>query len=75
MLRALRADQRSRICRALSCLAEDPYRPRPGCDIQVLKGLDGVRAVRIGGFRAAYEVESRQVTVRLIAHRKNVYDF
>lgn len=56
-------------------LEEDPYRPRPGCDIRILKGHPRIRAVRVGEYRGIYEVVEAERTVWFtrFGHRRNIY--
>ncbi len=56
-------------------LEEDPYRPRPGCDIRLIKGHPRVRAVRVGEYRGLYEVveEDRIVWFTKFGHRRSFY--
>ena len=53
----LHVDLRGRFYVAFQALAEDPYRPRSGCDIRKLSGKDEVWAVRVGGFRGVYAID------------------
>lgn len=55
-------------------MMELQYDPRPaGC--KKLKGREAYR-IRIGDYRAIYEIEDNQliITVITIGHRKNVYE-
>lgn len=70
VLQKLPADQQDRVLTALEGLAEVP---RPdGC--RKLSGRDAWR-VRVGDYRIIYEVadDSHQVTIVVIAHRKDAY--
>ena len=70
VLEKLSADQQDRVLAVLESLAEVP---RPdGC--RKLSGRDAWR-VRVGDYRVIYEVadDTRQVTVVVIAHRKDAY--
>jgi mRNA-degrading endonuclease RelE of RelBE toxin-antitoxin system len=75
-LRDLPVDVVDRIKRALSKLAEDPYRPRPKVDIKRLKGpkRDYFR-LRIGDHRAIYVVDGRHVLVAKILPRSKAYEW
>ena len=44
-------------------LEDDPYRPRPGCDIRLVKGHPHVRAIRVRDYRGIYEVVEGQKAV------------
>jgi len=56
-------------------LEEDPYRPRPGCDIRVVQGRPRVKAVRVGEYRGLYEIieEDKSVWFTKFEHRRSVY--
>jgi mRNA interferase RelE/StbE len=60
-----------RVVSALNKLAADP-RP-PGC--KKLKGREAWR-IRVGDYRAIYEIEDAKLIVRVISvgHRKDVYE-
>jgi len=64
-----------RFAEAFSLLEEDPYRPRPGCDIRIVKGHPGVKAIRVGSYRGIYEVRDGEKEVRFtkFGHRGSVY--
>lgn len=64
---------RDRFYPVFEALEEDPYRPRPGCDIRVLKGHPGIRAVRVGQYRGIYEVAGTEVWSTVFGHRRSVY--
>ena len=64
---------RARFYLVFEALEEDPYRPRPGCDIRMLQGHPGVRAVRVGHHRCIYEVAGFRVRFTKFAHRRAVY--
>ena len=61
-----------RFAKALEELAKDP-RPRPGLDVKPLRGMKGAWRVRIGSYRAIYELEEGQVRSTRLGHRSNVY--
>ena len=69
-LSRLHPESRERIMEAIDALADTP-RPR---DSRKLQGREGYR-IRVGSYRALYRVdeEQREVTVFLIAHRREVY--
>lgn len=56
-------------------LEVDPYRPRPGCDIRVVKGHPRLKAVRVGAYRGIYEVLEDEGEVRFskFGHRRSIY--
>jgi len=64
-----------RFAKVFQLLEEDPYRPRPGCDIRVVKGHSGVKAIRVGAYRGIYEVRDEEQEVRFtkFGHRGSVY--
>lgn len=61
-----------RFAKALEELAKDP-RPRPGLDVKPLRGMKGAWRLRIGSYRAIYELEEGQVRFTRIGHRSSVY--
>jgi mRNA-degrading endonuclease RelE of RelBE toxin-antitoxin system len=71
----LPADVIDRFAHVFAQLEEDPYRPRPGCDIRLLRGHPRVRAVRVGNYRGIYEVleEEKEVWFTKFGHRGSVY--
>ena len=71
-LHRLPANVVARIVPRLEGLASDP-RP-PGC--KKLKGGDNEWRIRIGDYRAVYEIDdaAKTVDVTRIAHRRDVYD-
>ncbi|HTD81437.1 MAG TPA: type II toxin-antitoxin system RelE/ParE family toxin [Thermoplasmata archaeon] len=56
-------------------IEDDPYRPRPGCDIRLVRGHPHVRAVRVGDCRGIYEVveEEKAVWFTKFGPRRSVY--
>ena len=60
---------------AFAMLEEDPYRPRPGCDIRVVKGHPRIKAVRVGEYRGLYEVVEQEKIVWFtkFGHRHSIY--
>lgn len=64
---------RKRFERAFEELSRNPYRSRPGCDIRRLQGAPGRLALRVGHYRAIFEVEGRTVRILACAHRSVVY--
>ncbi len=74
-LRDLPGDIVDRFAAVFLMLEQDPYRPRPGCDIRVLKGHPRVRAIRVGAYRGIYEVVEQEKTVWFtkFGHRGSVY--
>ena len=59
----------------VQAIEDDPYRPRPGCDIRLVKGHPHVRAVRVGDYRGIYEVveEEKAVWFTKFGPRRSVY--
>jgi len=74
-LLSLPKDVIERFRKVFEMLEEDPYRPRSGCDIRLVKGHPHVRAVRAGEYRGIYEVveEERAVWFTKFGHRRSVY--
>ena len=64
-----------RFRKTFEMLEEDPYRPRPGCDLRLLKGHPHVRAIRVGDYRGIYEVveDEKAVWFTKFGHRRSVY--
>ena len=62
----------TRFAAALVELAKDT-RPRPGLDVKPLRGMKGAWRLRIGSYRAIYELEEGQVRFTRFGHRSNVY--
>lgn len=71
-LARLPRDIQERFAKALEELAKDP-RPRPGLDVKPLRGMKGAWRLRIGPYRAIYEVEEGQVRFTRFGRRSNVY--
>lgn len=66
-------DIQERFIEAIRALGDNPH----GGDTKPLKGeLAGLRRLRVGDWRAAYQVDQqeRTVAVILIAHRREVYE-
>jgi mRNA-degrading endonuclease RelE of RelBE toxin-antitoxin system len=74
-LSALPENIRAGFYRAFELLEEDPFKPRPGCDIRFLSGGGGARAIRVGQYRGIYQVlmEQHEVRFTTFAHRRSVY--
>lgn len=71
-LARLPRDLQERSVKAIEALADDPY----AAGTEPLKGeLAGLRRLRVGDRRVAYQVdeEQRTVAIILIAHRHDVY--
>ncbi|HEX9709446.1 MAG TPA: hypothetical protein VGB42_05710 [Candidatus Thermoplasmatota archaeon] len=64
---------RARFFEVFDRLAEDPFRPRPGCDIRTLRGTKGARAVRVGPWRGVYVVIDGAILFTLFDLRKRAY--
>lgn len=65
-------DLQERVAALLRALAADPYLP----DTKALRGpLRGLRRLRLGEYRLAYEVDSSAGVLRVhaIAHRRHFY--
>ncbi|MBI4361993.1 MAG: type II toxin-antitoxin system RelE/ParE family toxin [Euryarchaeota archaeon] len=71
--RELPAHVRRRFLGVFSGLEKDPFRPRPGCDIRVMAGGTGGRAVRVGDYRGLYLVVDDEVRFMMFRHRKVAY--
>lgn len=60
-------------------LQNDPYKPRPGCDIDIIEasGYPPMRRQRIGKYRAEYFVDEEERTVYVtdiyLKRRDSVY--
>ena len=65
-----------RFAAVFEMLEEDPYRPRPGCDIRLVRGHPRLRAIRVGHYRGLYEVLEKEKAVWFtkFAHRRSVYE-
>lgn len=72
-LSRLQKHVRRRMYAAFEALEQDPFRPRPGADIRVLKGYEGVRAVRVGDYHAVCAVTGAEVFVTKVGRRSPVY--
>ncbi len=74
-LERLPKDVIRRFAEVFALLEEDPYRPRPGCDIRVVKGYPGIKAVRVGDYRGLYEVleDEDAVWFTKFGHRRSIY--
>ena len=70
---SLPEEVRKRFYRVFLELSVDPFRPRPGCDIRRLHGERGLRAVRVGDYRAIYRVVGSSVRLAYFAHRSVAY--
>lgn len=70
-LRKLPEDARRRIGRRIDALAGDP-RPH---GVRQLKGLPELYRVRIGEYRAIYQIQDRELLVLVVQvrHRREVY--
>lgn len=76
-LERIQRPHRDRIVAALRSLETDPFTPRPGADIKRLHGTRGrndLYRLRIGKFRAVYDVEGSEVLVTEIWERGHGYD-
>jgi len=65
-----------RFAAVFKMLEENPYRPRPGCDIRLVKGYPRLRAIRVGHYRGLYEVveAERAVWFTKFGHRRSIYE-
>ena len=76
-LERIQRPHRDRIVAALRTLETDPFTPRPGADVKRLHGTRGredLYRLRIGKFRAVYQVEGSQILVTGIWERGHGYD-
>ena len=65
---------RSRFLDAFARLRDDPRRPRPGLDVKPLAGRAGLWRLRVGDYRAVYEVSgTTTIVVTYILHRSVAY--
>lgn len=71
-LARLPRDIQERFAKALDELAKDP-RPRPGLDIRPLRGMKGAWRLRVGSYRATYELEEGQLRFTRFGHRSTMY--
>jgi mRNA-degrading endonuclease RelE of RelBE toxin-antitoxin system len=76
-IRELPKSERRRIGAALRKLEEDPFTPRPGCDIARHRGIgqgDAFR-LRVGKWRVAYVVHEwkREIIVTDFGHGHDIY--
>lgn len=68
-LRKLPADILRRVLAAIGGLASEPFPPSS----LKLKNADRLYRLRVGDYRVVYEVQSEEVTVVAIRHRREVY--
>jgi mRNA interferase RelE/StbE len=70
-LKKIRRDDKVRILRALSLLANEP---RPG-GCKKMSGYDDIYRIRIGNYRVIYEIDGKRIIVVIlkIGHRREVY--
>ena len=76
-LERIQRTHRERIKTALRVLEVDPFTPRAGADIKRLhgtRGRDDLFRLRVGKFRAVYQVEGSDVLVTEIWERGHGYD-
>ena len=67
-LAALPTAVRQRVIAAAADLADDPLAGKP------LKGvLAGLQSLRVGQYRIVYSVDKRQVLIRAVGHRRDIY--
>jgi mRNA-degrading endonuclease RelE of RelBE toxin-antitoxin system len=72
--RNLPLDIQRRFADAFERLLEDPFHPRPGVDIRrLVGGRRGEWRLRVGQYRAVYEVQGSTIYVLEIGHRSNFY--
>lgn len=73
-LERLPSRDRERVLRGLEALGQDPFRPRPGCDIRKLKGFDPpAYALRVGDYRVLYAVIEGSVRITSVRRRESAY--
>jgi mRNA-degrading endonuclease RelE of RelBE toxin-antitoxin system len=71
--RRLPASVQLRFARAFAALADDPLRPRSGADIRQLSGGEPRLAIRVGDYRAIYEIRGFEVRILKLARRAVAY--
>jgi mRNA-degrading endonuclease RelE of RelBE toxin-antitoxin system len=64
---------RERFLAAVVELERGPLSARPGLDIRKLQGMVNTWRLRIGSYRAIFEVEGSNITFTVLAHRSNAY--
>ena len=62
-----------RFSRTIPALEGDPLRRRPGLDTLAMEGMPAVYRMRIGHYRAIYEVDGDLVRMLRFGHRSTVY--
>jgi mRNA interferase RelE/StbE len=72
-LAALDRRTQARLVEALHRLARAGPTPGAGIDVKRLEGRTGTWRLRIGGYRAIFEVDGTIIRVTRIGDRKNVY--
>ena len=80
MLNSIPPPAKERITKGLKVLEDNPYFNRPGADIKKLKGTKGRQEayrLRIGDYRAIYDVSESEKVVRVtrIIHRSEDYNW
>ncbi len=71
-LARLPRDVQRRFAQAIEERAKDP-RPRPGLDIRPLRGMKGAWRLRVGAYRAIYELGEEELRFTRFGHRSNVF--
>ena len=59
----LSEDERKRCYIGLKKLPNDPYNPRPGCDIKKMSGKKDFYRLRVGSHRFLYVIKENEVLV------------
>ena len=71
VIRPLHPDLKRSIKAAVRAIATDP-----GCEVPLLRELDGLWKYRVRRFRIVYAIDRKKRVIRLMAvgHRRNVYE-
>ncbi len=63
------------IARNIVQLRNDPYTPRPKCDIDKVKGSVNEYRLRVGKVRAEYIVDNNKINIKRIFIKKRKSDY
>jgi len=73
-LRAFPKALRQRIGAAMQLLHDDPFTPRPGCDLKLLLARGDGR-LRVGDYRIFYYVDGEEIFVTVVQRKRSgTYD-